>query len=174
MPDKLEEFVRETIDELLATLAAKERLKGLSPEERFVSVHGTREMGLDYRALFRPLLLYQLFKLYSQDPDTPETLKEYARKAIDEIRTSPPIKGLLERLSHEKQLEGLPAEERLKGLSAEERLKGLPVEEVRKHLSPEERLKGLSADEVLKALPPETLEALGRKLKANGPSAKPQ
>jgi hypothetical protein len=34
MPDKLKEFVRQTIDELLESLPAGERLKGLSPEER--------------------------------------------------------------------------------------------------------------------------------------------
>jgi hypothetical protein len=34
MPNKLEEFVRQTIDELLAKLPAEERLKGLTPEER--------------------------------------------------------------------------------------------------------------------------------------------
>jgi hypothetical protein len=34
MPDQLEEFARQTIDELLRKLPAEERLKGLSPEER--------------------------------------------------------------------------------------------------------------------------------------------
>jgi predicted Zn-dependent peptidase len=34
MPDKLKEFVRETIDELLDSLPAEERLKGLAAEER--------------------------------------------------------------------------------------------------------------------------------------------
>ncbi len=33
MPDKLKEFVRQTIDELLESLSAEERLKGLSAEE---------------------------------------------------------------------------------------------------------------------------------------------
>jgi hypothetical protein len=33
MPDKLQEFVRETIDKMLKTLTPKERLKGLSTEE---------------------------------------------------------------------------------------------------------------------------------------------
>ena len=56
-------------------------------------------------------------------------------------------------------------DELLTSLPAEERLKGLPVEE---------RIKGLSAEELIRALPPETLEALVRKLKANGSSAKPQ
>jgi hypothetical protein len=55
-------------------------------------------------------------------------------------------------------------DELLATLPAEDRLKGLPAEE---------RLKGLSAEELIKALPPETLEALARKLKANGSSAKP-
>ena len=34
MPDQLKEFVRETIDELLASLPAEERLKGMPAEER--------------------------------------------------------------------------------------------------------------------------------------------
>ena len=34
MPDKLKEFVRQTIDELLESLSAEERLKGLSVAER--------------------------------------------------------------------------------------------------------------------------------------------
>src|SRR5262249_26317528 len=45
--------------------------------------------------------------------------------------------------------------------------------EMAKQLPPEERLKGLSAEEIIRALPPETLEALARQLKANGPSTKP-
>jgi hypothetical protein len=56
--------------------------------------------------------------------------------------------------------------------SIDELLKSLPPEELRKRLSPEERLKGLSADEVVKALPPEILEALTRRLKANGSDSK--
>ena len=34
MPDKLKDFVRQSIDQLLATLPPEERLKGLPPEER--------------------------------------------------------------------------------------------------------------------------------------------
>ncbi len=33
MPDQLKEFVRQSIDELLESLPAEERLKGLSAEE---------------------------------------------------------------------------------------------------------------------------------------------
>lgn len=33
MPDKLKEYVRESLDKLLASLPAEERLKGLSAEE---------------------------------------------------------------------------------------------------------------------------------------------
>jgi hypothetical protein len=90
-------------------------------------------------------LLYNLFKAYGEDLNMPDKLKEFVRETIDEI------------------LQSLPPEERLKGLPPEERLKGLP---------PEERLKGLSADEVVKALPPEVLEALVRRLKANGSEPK--
>jgi hypothetical protein len=91
-------------------------------------------------------LLYELFKAYSEDPDMPDKLKEFVRETTDRF------------------LESLSAEERLKGLPAEERLKGLPAEE---------RLKGLSAEELVRALSPETLEALTRKLKANGSPPKP-
>ncbi len=100
-------------------------------------------------------LLYQLFKAYSEAPDMPDKLHEFVRQSIDQ---------LLESLPAEERLKGLPAEELRKRLSPEERLKGLPAEE---------RLKGLSADEVVKALPPDVLEALARKLKANGPSKSP-
>ena len=34
MPDKLKEFVRESLDRLMASLPPEERLKGLSTEER--------------------------------------------------------------------------------------------------------------------------------------------
>jgi hypothetical protein len=58
--------------------------------------------------------------------------------------------------------------------SIDELLKTLPAEERLKGLSPQQRLEGLSAEEVIKALPQETLEALLRQLKTNGPSPKPQ
>jgi hypothetical protein len=48
------------------------------------------------------------------------------------------------------------------------------MDEMLERLPVEERLKGLSAEEVVKALPPETLEALARQLKANGPPSSPQ
>ena len=38
MPDKLKEFVRETIDELLKSLPAEELRKRLSPEERITEI----------------------------------------------------------------------------------------------------------------------------------------
>jgi len=110
-------------------------------------------------------LLYKLFKMYSEDPDMPDKLQEFARETIEKF---------LKSLTPEKRVEGLPAEERLKGLPAEERLKGLPAEERLKGLPAEERLKGLSAEEVFRALPPETLEALAQKLKANGSTLKTQ
>src|SRR5205807_10230978 len=91
-------------------------------------------------------LLYQLFRVYSEDPSMSQKLQEFVRETLDEL---------------------------LKSLPAEERLKGLPAEELRKHLPPEERLKGLSAEEVLRALDPATREALARQLKANGNGSKP-
>jgi hypothetical protein len=99
-----------------------------------------------------PRPLHRLFglswiKASSEDPAMPDKLKEFVRETVQEILAS------------------LPAEERLKGLSPKERLEGM---------SPQERLEGLSADQVIRALPPETLEALARQLKANGPPSKPQ
>jgi hypothetical protein len=47
------------------------------------------------------------------------------------------------------------------------------IDELLASLPAEERLKGLTADEVARALSPETLEALARRLKSNGSSAKP-
>jgi hypothetical protein len=64
-------------------------------------------------------LLYQLFKVYSEEPDMPDKLKEFVRQTIDELLAS---------LSAEERLKGLPAEERLKGLSAEEVVRALPPE----------------------------------------------
>jgi hypothetical protein len=83
-------------------------------------------------------LLYQLFQVYSEEPDMPDKLQEFVSETIDQL------------------------------------LKSLPAEELRKHLSLEERLKGLSVDDIVRGLPPDSVEAFLRKLKANGPSAKPQ
>jgi hypothetical protein len=58
MPDKLKEFVRQSIDELLKSLRPEERLKGLSPEERL--------KGLSADEVARAL--------------PPETLEELARR----------------------------------------------------------------------------------------------
>jgi hypothetical protein len=128
----------------------------LPQEEHNAMLHlfSAREELLRYgKEHYRPrsqetsTLLYELFKVYSEDPDMPELLDEFVRQSIDEL------------------LRSLPAEERLKGLSAEEIVRALPAEE---------RLKGLSAEEIVRALPAETLEALARQLQANGPSSKPQ
>jgi hypothetical protein len=86
-------------------------------------------------------VLLELFKMYEEDPDVADDLKEFARKALDEF------------------LNSLPPDERLKGLPAKERVKGL---------SPEERMEGLSVEDVLRSLPAEDVEAFARKLKPNG------
>jgi len=96
-------------------------------------------------------LFYKLLKVSSEDPEMSEALKEYAREALKEL------------------LKDVPPEKRLEGLSPEKRLEGL---------SPEQRLEGLSAEQVIQALSPEelraALEALQRRLQANGSSTKPQ
>ena len=89
-----------------------------------------------------------------------ETLKEYAREALQRL------------------LKDVPPEQRLEGLSPEQRLQGLSPEQVVKVLSPEQRLQGLSPEQVVKALSPEELRAIveegQRKLKTNGSASEPK
>ena len=124
----------------------------LAEHNAMLLLFSAREESLRYgQQHYRPYsrdtstLLFELFKAYREDSEMSDKLKDFVRKSIDEF------------------LKSLSAEERLKGLPAEERLKGLPAEE---------RLKGLSVEEEIRALSPEALEALVRKLKANGSSAK--
>jgi len=100
----------------------------LPEEEQNAMLHlfSAREGLLQYgREHYRPhsqessTLLYQLFRVYSEDKTMSEKLKEYVRQSIDEL------------------LKSLPAEERLKGLPAEERIKGLSADELIRALSPE-------------------------------------
>ncbi|MGH7222799.1 MAG: hypothetical protein ACRELF_06205, partial [Gemmataceae bacterium] len=148
--------VREGVYEtrLLTMLIRVIVVNQLPREEHNALLHlfSAREELLRYgREHYRPQsaetssLLFELFKAYNEDANMSDKLKEFVRQSIDRF------------------LQSLTVEERLKGLPAEERLKGLPAEE---------RLKGLSADEVVKALPPEVLEALARRLKANGSDLK--
>lgn len=76
-----------------------------------------REEQLRYgRDHYRPhseetsTLLYQLFKVYSEDFTMPDKLQEFVRESLDNL------------------LRNMPVEERLKGLSAEEVIQGLPPE----------------------------------------------
>lgn len=46
------------------------------------------------------------------------------------------------------------------------------LDQLLQNMPPEERLKGLSADEIIKGLSPEVLEAISRRLKANGSEPK--
>lgn len=123
-------------------------------EEHNALLHlfSAREELLRYgREHFRPrspetsTLLYELFNAYREDVNMSDKLKEFVRESIDKL---------------------------LQSLPPAERLKGLPAEELRKALPPAERLKGLSADEVIKGLPPEVLEAIARRLRANGSEPK--
>jgi hypothetical protein len=96
-------------------------------------------------------LLYELFRMYQEDPDMASQLQDFVQQSIDE---------LLKKLPPEKRLEGVSPEQRLEGLSPEQRLEGL---------SPEQRLEGLSVEELRAAL-----EAAQQRLKANGASPKPE
>jgi cytochrome c553 len=56
MPDKLKEFVRQTIDEILANTPSKERLKGLTPAERLEGLPAERRLeGVTMEELARAL-----------------------------------------------------------------------------------------------------------------------
>ncbi|HKI38096.1 MAG TPA: hypothetical protein VKA46_39955 [Gemmataceae bacterium] len=100
-------------------------------------------------------VLLQLFKTYREDPDMPDTLKEFARKTIKELLASMPP---------EERMEGISLEERMEGISLEKRMEGIPGKE---------RAKGLSADDLAESVPIETLEAALKKLKPNGSPPKP-
>jgi hypothetical protein len=97
-----------------------------------------------------------MLEAYREDSEMSDKLSDFVRQSIDEF---------LKSLTAEERLKGLPAEELRKRLSPTERVEGLPAEE---------RLKGLSVEEEIRALSLQALEALTRKLKANGSSAKPQ
>jgi hypothetical protein len=103
-------------------------------------------------------LLYQLFKMYREDPNMVEELKDFVRRTMAEM---------LKELPPEKRLEGLSPKQRLEGLSPDERLEGLSPDERLEGLSPEERLEGLSAEELRAAV-----EAAQRRLQGNGSSGK--
>jgi hypothetical protein len=67
MPDKLKEYVRESLDKLLASLPAEERLKGLPAEERL--------KGLSAEELARalpPETLQALARLLKANGHSPE------------------------------------------------------------------------------------------------------
>jgi hypothetical protein len=94
-------------------------------------------------------LFYDLIKVYFEDPDMPNVIKDYAREKIKEL------------------VKVLPVEERLEGIPPKLRMEGIPLEK---------RLVGQSAEELVKALSPEELRAVveagQRRLQGNGPSTK--
>jgi hypothetical protein len=104
MSDKLKEFVRQTIDEMLASLPAEKRLKGLPVEERL--------KGLPAEERLKGLPAEERLKGLPAE----ERLKGL------------PAEERLKGLPAEERLKGLPAEERLKGLSAEEVVRALSPE----------------------------------------------
>ncbi len=69
MPDKLQQFVRESIDELLKSLPPEERLKGLPPEERLKGLPPEERLkGLSAEDILRAL-----------PPDTREALARHLK-----------------------------------------------------------------------------------------------
>lgn len=116
----------------LVTMAARVIVVNQLPREEhnaMLHLFSAREELLRYgREHYRPqspetsTMLFQLFKMYSEEPDMSDKLKEFARQSLENI---------LANLSEEERLKylaSLPVEERLKGLSAEEVAQGLPAE----------------------------------------------
>jgi hypothetical protein len=67
MSDKLKEFVRQTIDEMLESLPPEKRLEGLSPEERLKGMPAEERLkGMSAEEVVRAL--------------PPETLRELAQQ----------------------------------------------------------------------------------------------
>jgi hypothetical protein len=91
MPDQLKEFVRQTIDELLASLPAEERLKGLPAKERLKGLSAEevlqalpteeRLKGLPAEERLKGLSAEEVVRALS-----PETLEALARQ----LRTKDP------------------------------------------------------------------------------------
>ena len=98
-------------------------------------------------------LLFQLLRIYREDPDMSSKLDEFVRQTIDEMLKELPV---------EKRLEGLTPEQRVRGLTPEERVKDLTPEEWAKGLTPE----GL--ENLRRAL-----EEAQRRLQGNGSGAAP-
>jgi hypothetical protein len=123
---------------------------------RVIVVHQLPEEEHNALLLFsarEELLRYGREHYRPHSPETSTLLYELFKAYSEDANMPDKLKEFV-RQSIDKLLQSLPAKERLKGLSAEE------------------RLKGLSADEVAKALPPEILEALTRRLQANGSEPK--
>jgi len=97
------------------------------------------------------LLAYGAQHYHIRSAETSSLLYELFRRYQQEALTMPDLLEEFTRETIDRLLKELPPTKRLEGLSAEQ------------------RLEGLSAEEGLAALPPETVEALARKLKGNGP-----
>ena len=95
------------------------------------------------------LLRYGREHYRPHSPETSTLLYELFKEYSEEPDMPDKLKEYV-RESIDRILASLPPEERLKGLSVEE------------------RVKGLTAEELARGLPPETLEALARRLKAEG------
>jgi hypothetical protein len=67
-------------------------------------------------------LLYELIKVYSEDPEMSAKLKEFFQKSVDELLNTLPPEELRKHLSREERLKGMSPEERLEGMSREELL----------------------------------------------------
>ena len=159
-----------------------------------LQVFSTRVEQVRYaREHYRPrtteltTLFYELLKMANEDPTMSETLKEYAREALQRLLKDVPPEQRLEGLSPEQVVKALSPEQVVKALSPEQRLQGLSPEQVVKALSPEQRLQGLSSEQrlqglspeqVVKALSAEELRAImeegQRKLKTNGSGSEPK
>jgi hypothetical protein len=86
MPDQLKEFVRQTIDELLASLPAEERLKGLPAEERLKGLPAEERLkGLSAEERFKGLSTEEVLRALP-----PEVREALARQSKANGPSAPP------------------------------------------------------------------------------------
>ena len=104
------------------------------------------------------------------------TLKELQAWLLNAVSTEERLQGIppeqrLQGIPPEQWLQGIPPEQRLQGIPAEERLQGIPAEQRLRGIPPEQRLQGIPPEQRLHGLS-EQERALLRKLLDEEASAK--
>jgi hypothetical protein len=110
------------------------------------------QYGAEHYRLTSPdlsTIVNKLFASYRQEGLTmPYTMSDFRREVALEVLDQLTPEQRLRGLPPEELAKRLPPEERLRGLPPEERLRGLPPEELAKRLTPEQRLAGLSPEQI--------------------------